>query len=155
MIVDRYVDMAGKIRIWWKSTVTGEVYMFKFNSEPTTEQLQVLSDAQDDVLEVNRTDYEEITLSEDYNAIYEIVTKIKENPNVTFNQYSNYLTSLNWTTAATIRYFIYRFALKLAQKYSVSVGYYTEQTAFIQVRNFIADTPVRKLAKMILNRTDF
>ena len=58
--------------------------------------------------------------------ITEFLTLVKQNPTVTLTQYNNWLATKQWYESATIRYFVYKLAIGLAQHYGVVLSNYTE-----------------------------
>lgn len=152
MILSQFTDMAGKIRIVWQSAATGEVYQYKFNSEPTTGQLQALSDASDADGEIKKIPSITFDLLEYRDLLTRFVEQVKNRPNLTLNQYNTFLGTLAWRDAAVIRYFVFVFAVKLAERRDINIQQETESSVLQSVRDFIVDTPARKLAKLILNQ---
>lgn len=154
MIIEQYTDMAGKWRVLWKSDTTGQVYNFKFAAEPTEQQLQALSDANDTAVSVNTVQPLAFSLLDHKSVLIDMIRRVKESPNTTLTQYNNYLGTLTWYEAAIIRTFVFLLAQRLAKKRDVVLANMTENTVFIAVRNFLADTPKWKLARLILGEND-
>lgn len=154
MIIEQYTDMAGKWRVLWKSDTTGQVYNFKFSDEPTEQQLQALSDANDTAAAVNAVYPLTFSLLDHKSVLIDMIRRVKESPNTTLTQYNNYLGTLTWYEAAIIRTFVFLLAQRLAKKKDVALANMTENTIFIAVRNFLADTPKWKLARLILGEND-
>jgi hypothetical protein len=154
MIVEQYTDMAGKWRVLWQSDTTGQTYNFKFAEEPTEQQLQALSDANDTAATVNAVQPLSFSILEHREVLIELVRRVKASPNTTLAQYNNYLGTLPWYEAAIIRTFVFLLASRLAEKQDVSLASLTENTVFVAVRNFLADTPTWKLARLILGEND-
>jgi hypothetical protein len=84
--------------------------------------------------------------------ITEFVTLVKQNPTVTLTQYNNWLAGKQWYEAAIIRYFVYKTAIGLAEHYGVSLTSMTESFVLGKVRDWLVNTPARKLEKVIFNR---
>jgi hypothetical protein len=154
MIIEQYTDMAGKIRVLWQSDTTGQTYNFKFADEPTEQQLQALSDANDTAVTVNAVQPLSFSILEHREVLIELVRRVKASPNTTLAQYNNYLGTLPWYEAAIIRTFVFLLAQRLAEKRDVTLANMTENTVFIAVRNFLANTPKWKLARLILGEND-
>ena len=148
MIVNRDVDMAGKIRIVWQMA-NGDSVMWKFSSEPTTEQLEALEvqhmniHLYDNVYQVN------INIMEDRGLIEDFIQEIKEHPNVTLAQFNTWLSTKQWYEDAQIRIFIFKLAQELANRAEVQLEDYTQAQVLLHVRNWIVNTPARKIAKTI------
>jgi hypothetical protein len=153
MIISQYTDMAGKIRILWQSPATGEVYHYKFNEEPTTQQLETLSDESDAYTDIQKTPTLTFDLLEYRDQIKTFIEQVKARPNLTLAQYNAYLGSLQWYDAAVIRFFVFVFAVRLAERKDIDLPNQTEANTLQAVRDFIVDTPARKLAKLIFNQT--
>jgi hypothetical protein len=154
MIIEQYTDMAGKIRVLWQSDTTGQTYLFKFTEEPTEQQLQALSEANDTARSVNAVQPLTFSLLDHKAVLIDMIRRVKESPNTTLAQYNNYLGTLTWYEAAIIRTFVFLLAQRLAEKKDVTLANMTENTVFIAVRNFLANTPKWKLARLILGEND-
>ena len=146
--------MAGEWRVLWQSDTTGQTYNFKFADEPTEQQLQALSDANDTAATVNAVHPLSFSILEHREVLIELVRRVKASPNTTLAQYNNYLGTLPWYEAAIIRTFVFLLAQRLAEKKDVTLANMTENTVFIAVRNFLANTPKWKLARLILGEND-
>ena len=146
--------MAGKWRVLWQSDTTGQTYNFKFADEPTEQQLQALSDANDTAVTANAVQPLSFSILEHREVLIELVRRVKASPNTTLAQYNNYLGTLPWYEAAIIRTFVFLLAQRLAKKKDVTLANLTENTVFVAVRNFLADTPTWKLARLILGEND-
>jgi len=154
MIIEQHTDMAGKIRITWQSQATGNIYLYKFTSEPTEQKLQSLSDASDQETQLTNIRPLEFRLESHREILVMFVHRIKDFPNVTLAQYNNFLSNLPWYEAAVIRYFVFVMAERLAERKDVSISDKTETTVLRAVRDFIVDKPLRELARLILNETN-
>jgi len=93
-----------------------------------------------------RTEHEEL--------VKEVVQGFKDNPNINLAQFNNYIENKQWHERVVMEFFIYRTAIGLAEYYDVSVADYTPNEVFTKVRDWIVETPVRKLAKVILGDVD-
>lgn len=80
-----------------------------------------------------------------------VIQRFKDYPTTTLTQFNNYLATLNWYEEATIKYFMYRTAIGLADYYNITLSDYTENVVFTQVRNWLAQTDWNKLNKIIFN----
>lgn len=153
MIIEQFTDLAGKIRVKWLDENTQNVYMFKFESEPTSEQIAKAVAQAIEIEELSQLD----TIG-DFSALKEvvidIVTRLKEKPNITFTQYSNYLTTLEWKYALQIRCFVLDAASKIAERKNVDISNRTERQIFEYFQAYIQNFTLRKLAKIFLNQFD-
>lgn len=103
MIVEKYTDMAGKIRVLYYSEKTGNCYMFKFAEEPSEELLKSLCEERD-----NEEPLLSITfpypINPEYNQlIIQTIELIKNKDNLLFSDYNDYLLTLNWKEEAVIK----------------------------------------------------
>lgn len=154
MIIEQFTDPAGKIRILWQSAATGNRYWFKFDEQPTTGTLEALSDNADQIADDDTHKPLSINLLDYRNIIVRIAQQIKANPNLTLTQYNNYLASLPWHEASVIRFFVFALAERLAERKDVTLANLNESTVLQAVRDFIVNTPGRKLARLIFGETD-
>lgn len=153
MILSQTTDIAGKIRIVWQSPATGEVYQYKFNEQPTQQQLEALSDESDALTDIQKTQNLTFDLLEYRDLLTMFIQQVKARPNLTLAQYNAFLGTLAWYDASVIRFFVFVFAVKLAERRQINLQSQTETNTLQAVRDFIVDTPPRKLAKLILNQT--
>lgn len=154
MILRQYTDISGFIRIQWQSQATGNVYLYKFSTSPSEQHLQSLSDASDAESELQLTTPVNLSILAERGTILAFIEKVKDTPNVNLTQYNTYLGTLHWTQAATIRYFVYMLAQRLAERKDVSLGNTNESTVLTAVRDYIVATPIRKLARLIFNTNE-
>lgn len=153
MIIEKYTDAAGFIRVLWR-TQAGNDLLFKFRDDPTTQQLEAEEAKWVSANEFIDTASISFNLTDDGASLIKIVMQIRNNPNLTLTQYNNYLGTLPWYEAATIRYFIYSIGTKLAARNEIQLAGLTEAQFLSQVRNFIVNTPLRKLARLIFGNLD-
>ncbi len=151
MIVEQYTDMAGKIRITWQSIATGNIYQYKFATEPTEQKLQALSDQSDIESDLQKVGQVDLSILTERHIILQFIEKVKDTPNVNLTQYNTYLGTLHWTVAAVIRFFVYMIASRLADRKEVSLPNMNESTVLAAVRDFIVNTPARNLVRLIFN----
>jgi len=149
-ITEQYIDMAGKIRMVVLLT-TGESILLKFSEQPTTTALEII-----EANYIEAHEYDNLTnltyeLLENIELLQEVVTEIKKYPSLTLTQYNNYLANKTWYEQAIIRYFIFVVAMGLAQHYDKSLANLDETTILINVRNWIAETPAKKITKILFN----
>ena len=153
MIIEQTIDDAGKIRILWQNA-NKEIYMFKFDTEPTEQILENLSNAQDVAKVIDRTPILQLDITEYKHLLRIFVEKIKSTPNITFNQYNTYLNSLDWTHSSVMRCFIFLISQKLAESKYIVLSDVTETVALRVVRDFIVTSPNWKLIKLFFNETE-
>ena len=150
-LISKSTDMAEKIRIVWQSDLTGNYYNFKFQSEPTQEQIDILVTEQDQISEINTLPFLQLNLIEYKEIITDFIIRIKERPNTTLNQYNTFLGTLPWYNAAIIRSFVFLIAQKLADYKDISLNDLQESTVLLAIRNFIVNNSAKKLQKMFFN----
>jgi len=81
-----------------------------------------------------------------------VVQRFKDVPTTTLTQFTNWLNTLKWYEGATVRFFMYRTAIGLAQYHGITLSDYTENTIFTQVRNWLSETEWRKIERVIFNK---
>jgi len=150
MIIEQYTDMAGFIRIQWQMQ-DGNILSLKFKIQPTTEQLEA-----QEALYIETHQYDAFAslkyeLFDNMDLLYEVVTLLKDNPTVTLVQYNNYLATKMWYEQAVINYFLFTVAIGLAQNYGVTLSDYNATTVLQKVRDWLAATENKKIAKVIFN----
>lgn len=154
MITEQYTDLAGFIRIVWQMETTGytdKVLTFKFKTQPTTEQLETLEANWIDAHEYDNLISLEYNLFDYIDLLKEVVQGIEDNPTMTLTQFNNYIGQKAWWQQATIEFFMVVTATKLAEHYDITLSDYNNQTVFENVRDWIAATPSKKIAKVLFN----
>jgi len=149
-ITEQYTDMAGKIRMVVLLS-TGQSILLKFQTQPTTQQL---NDIEADYILAHEYDsFTNLTyeLLDNIELLREVVTEIKTHPTLNLTQYNNYLAGKEWYEQAIIRYFIFVVALGLAQHYEKNLANLDETTILVNVRDWIVETPAKKIAKILFN----
>lgn len=146
MILEQTIDLAGKVRILWQQP-SGKVYFFKFDSEPTLEHIQSLANNRDSIEEYDNEQSLEISSFSKENVMF-LVEIFKTRPNIGLTQFNNVVNNLNWYQIAQIKAIIYEIGTKLAERKDISLDNLTELQVFQRVRDFIANTPIKKLKKI-------
>lgn len=152
-IIEQTTDLAGKIRMVIRLS-NGEYLPLKFSVQPTTTALE---DIEANYLVLHQYDsvqQEEISIYDHSELIKEFIQKIKDNPTVTLNQYNTWLGSKLWYEQAILRFFVYKLATKLSERAEVSLTDYTESQVLGKLRDWIVATPIRKIAKVVLNANE-
>lgn len=153
MIIEQYTDPAGFTRTRWRTAI-GEDILLKHPFIPTQQQLQdaeaawISNNTFRSVVKVN------LTIEEDVATISKIIIQIKNNPTTTLAQLNTYLSTLHWNEEATITFFIYAFGRKMADRNEIDLGNVTQSVFWNVVRDYIVDTPNKKLAKLIFGNQD-
>lgn len=137
MIIEQYTDMAGKVRIQWQSTATGNVYSYKFDSDPSMEQLQALSDQSDENQIIQAVQPLNISTEGSEAAIMAFIDKVRATPTITLTQYNTHLNTLTWNDEASVRAFVYNMAKGLSERNEIEVSGWTEGTVLREVRDYI------------------
>lgn len=83
--------------------------------------------------------------------IQEVVTRFREYPTTTLTQFTNYIGAKPWYQQATVNYFMYKTAIGLAEHHGITLSDYTNNTIFIQVRNWIANATDAQIKRIIFN----
>ena len=149
-IIETYQDMAGK----WRYVVElsdGSTVMWKFSTEQDTTALEAL-----EVTYIGQHQYDSYTnltyeLLDNIDLLKEVVTQIQTHPSLTLTQYNNYLSTKTWYEQAIINYFLFVVAKGLAEFYDVTLANLDETTILQNVRDWIAATPAKKIAKILFN----
>ena len=149
-IIEQTIDLAGKIRMIVQLT-NGEIIPLKFSTQPSTTQLNEIEASYIVAHQYDSVQTVTINLSNHYELIREFVTLIKQNPTVTLTQYNNWLAGKQWHEAAIIRFFVYKLAMGLAEHSEVSITSYTESFILGKVRDWLVDTPAKKIEKVVFN----
>ena len=149
MIIDQYTDIAGKVRITWQLP-DGNAVMWKFQTEPTTQQLEDLEAQHLVIHEYDDVPQIPIIIMEDVKLITNFILLVKDNPTVNLTQFNNWLSTKEWYEDAQIRIFIFKLAQGLSSNYDVELDDYTITEVLIRVRDWIVTTPINKIKKIIL-----
>lgn len=156
-IVNKYIDAAGKYRIVIKAD---NDISFPMKLQSVVSDDIVLTEAQriydimvDDRV-VNSWSTIEFNILENKELLKSVIIQIKNNPTLTLTQYNNYLNTLPWYDTVIIRYFIYSLALGIARHHGLILSNYTEAKILGKVRDWIVATPIRKIAKVVLNNVN-
>lgn len=153
MILEYYTDAAGFHRYIWQQP-SGAVYHFKLKATADDAQLAALAALRDDQ-EQYQNEQPAIAPANDQRRYFvELVELIKERPTLTAAQFNTYLGGRLWFEEVELRHIVFIIARALADRKEVQIAGSTEAQAFLAVRNFIRDTPVRRLAKIFLNQLD-
>lgn len=152
MIIKQRTDLAGKIRIIWQQP-SGINFSFKFDELPSEEVIQALANEREAIEELQKED----TILDLGNKalIIDLVEIIKSRPTITPAQFNNLLATKPWYIEVEMRYILYKLGSNLADKKKIALSDMTEGRFFTKVRDFIANTPIRRLAKLFLNETTF
>lgn len=148
MIIDHYIDMAGKHRIVWQMT-NSLCLPLKFNYYPSDIECEAIEQRW---IEEHKYDNDKnitIDITEDAPIIIDTIIKIRQNPNATLTQFTNYLNTKQWYEAATIRYFLYRLAKFLAQHYGQTLSTQTENEIYVKVRDWLNNQPIARIKKVM------
>lgn len=145
--------MTGKIRIGWQLP-SGEVVYWKFTEQPTTQRLEELEAQYVVAHEYDSVGQATLTLTEHQDLLKECVLMIKDNPSLTLNQYNNYLATKAWYEESIIRFFVYKLAQELSQRAELSLDNSTQAEVLLKLRNWVVDTPVKKIAKVVLGNQE-
>ena len=139
-------------RIRWRIVSINEDIWLKFPYIPSIAELQNKEKEYLSNIQYRDVAKLEIKIEEEIETIKKIITQIKSNPTTTLTQLNTYLATLQWYEEYTIRFFIFVFGKKLAEKKDVSIGAVTANAFWVAVRDFIVSTPSRKLAKLIIGQ---
>ena len=150
VIIETYQDIAGKYR-YVVELINGETVMWKFAEEQTTTELEALETTYIDQHLYDDLIVLQYELLENIELLREVVTEIKAHPTLNLTQYNAYLDTKTWYEQAIIRFFIFTVAKGLAEHYGKDLANLNETTILVNVRDWIADTPAKKIAKILFN----
>ena len=140
-------------RYMWQQP-SGVVYNFKFKEAKQDSELAQFADK----LEEDTKYDNEPVIFKDNSRILEIrklIDILDERPNLTATQYNNYLQTLDWDQAIELRSLVSNLAKLIVERKDLDGTITTEAQAFNLVKTFITSTPKRKLARLLLNQSDF
>lgn len=139
----------------WKVWITDNMIdcvIFTLPYDPTQEQVDELWSKHSEINEYKEIHSAKFNLIEDgENIIKEFIKLIKENPNVTLNQYNIWLSKQSWFNESIIRYFVFALALELSKRFGVTLQDISEGQVLLHVRDWIVETPIKKIRKVIFN----
>lgn len=136
MIIDQYTDEAGFIRIVWEAEL-GRSYVYKFEEEPTEDDLirlgeaSVLTDIIQETLPIRFSD----SIRPDLAQLF--AEKCREVPTLTSSQYNTWLAAMTWNDEAFLRFFVSEFAKELSIRGNVSLSGATENAHMQAARDYI------------------
>lgn len=141
-------EQSGSLWHTWVSTEGLNTVML-ITSHQVTEaealaiQTKWLEDHQHD-----NTPQEVVSVYDYREVIREAVTFIKaQEPSL--SQWNAYLGTLAWDDALMMRWFLAMLAKALANRREITLSSYTESQVLAELREFIVNTPVRRLEKII------
>jgi hypothetical protein len=148
MIVEQYIDMAGKIHIVWQMAAGTRLFL-KFTSQPSEDELlaieaQYTEEHSDDDLVPAAFD-----LLENRYLLIEFVRYIKANPEVTPNQISDWYVTKLWYEQVILRTIVYYIGTILAERKEIDLTDMTEAQVFRKVRNWIVAKPLRRISRLL------
>jgi hypothetical protein len=141
-------DSLGKIRKCCTLS-SGATVMWKFNSEPTAQQLLDLETQYNTQYLYDAFPQEVMNVYDETLVFKDFVNKVQSQPTITLSQYNTYLGLKPWYEQACIRYFVYKIGTQLAKDKYVTLSDYSESVLLAGVRNYIVATPIAKLAKIL------
>lgn len=153
MIINQTTDIAGFIRIQWQQP-SGVVYHFKFREMPSLQDLTNLANQQDELNEYSNEQSIEVFDFFEKSLLIDFVTTIKERPSITLTQFNNAIANRTWHEQAQLRTLIYLIGSEIAKRGELNISNLTEAQFLNLVRNWISNTPVKRL-KRLFSTIDF
>lgn len=147
MILEKYTDAAGKVRVLWQ-TASG-AYLYKFDAEPSIEELTALGEASDIQSALSSITPLGLNITDSRDAINAFIEHVRQNPTMILSAYNTYLSTLTWYDAAAVRNFVYLMAKRLSERQEVSLSGWTEGVVVREVRDYIVDTDTATLNRLI------
>lgn len=142
-----YTDAAGFYRVIWQDVTSGQIIMHKFDSVKTLTYMERFFDKQ---IRGGDGIVQEIEFSEDDEVILKVgCIYILTHPTLTLNDWNAYLNELGYQKAEVFKAYIHKLALKLAEKYGVTLTNYTELEIWIKVRDWICNTDLDIVKRVI------
>lgn len=148
-IIEKYTDIADKIRISWKDE-DENIFNFKFDSDISDEEVEKLGQKMSDHAKLSAVqpigDYNEIK-----DFIVPLIELIKTSSTISFEDFSNTISTLNWNVSLLVRSFIFDFTTKYAEQYFIAIPNQTESTYFEIFSSIINENSNEKLARLMFN----
>lgn len=143
MIIDQYTDVANKVRIMWQSATTQNVYQYKFDTLPSNEVLSLLGKQSD--LEAYLQTITPLNLGVDdtFNLLPNVISNIKNNLEISFEDYNAYMSSLNWQLQASLKTLLFTLVSKLQDSTTL-----TEEESFYIVKEYIQQKTIEELQRL-------
>jgi hypothetical protein len=149
MIQKQTEDSIGKIRITWKSAKTNNTYVFKFNSQPSIETLEHLSDVQDYEFYLNSLETFDVIKNEHKLLVQQVLDAVLASDNVTLESYNLYLDNLSWGDKITVQFYMNHIVSLLYPKDTLNLENDTEEAALTNIVNYIKSKSLRELQHIL------
>jgi hypothetical protein len=121
---------------------------FQFDHDPTLIELQKSVIDWGINTQYDQYKQEVIDIYDNIDLLKNFVRLVKANPTVTLTQYNTWLATKTWYESCVIRYFVFRMAVILSQKYNIVLANLTETQILQKLRDWIVATPIRIIAKI-------
>jgi hypothetical protein len=112
-------------------------------------EAQKTADINNEIQSYNAIENFQFNIIDNVELLKEFIQKIKENPNVTFNQYNTWLETKTWYEEAIIKYFVFTLATNLANRKGIELSDLTETKVLQKLRDWIVTTNLRTIEKVI------
>lgn len=143
MILDRYIDAAGKIRITWL-TESGS-YMYKFDEEPSLETLKQLGEASDYQLTLNSIQPLPVNVSEYSPEVNHLLNMILDLGDIfELPSYHDFMSNLSWVEQSEVRMFMIDLCAV-----TCSGNSFNEDQTIGAVKQYIVDKTADQLNRLI------
>lgn len=142
MIVSRKETAAGKIRIAWR-TATGDVFMYKFDKEPTEAKLEALAAESKDIKDADKGKLQVNGLINE--AVFDFLARLRIAP-ISQPQYSALLGALPWQEATNIRSLVSSLSDRLG-------GTYPTEISAVQAIRTVLQSKTEKFIQLALKST--
>lgn len=147
-----YVDAAGRYRYIWQEA-DGNIIMDKlpaYVTEVELEDIVAKKLRRRDWFDHNKLDF---LADADRALIVTVVQYIRAHPTITLTQWNTYVKTFLWYQQNSIKAFIWRLAVGLAEHYGVVLSNYTESEVLQKVRNWLCNTNVNIVGCVCFDRT--
>lgn len=145
MIQKQTEDSIGKIRITWKSSKTENTYVFKFNSQPSIETLELLSDAADYESYLTPLEVFDVIKEEHKMLVCQTIDAVLNSDNVTLESYNLYLDNLSWADKVTVQYYMNYITSLLASKNIITLENNSEEVMLMSMVDYLNSKNLREL----------
>ncbi len=144
----RNIDIAGKIRLSWLSSKTGNIYTFKFDVEPSAEILTDLCEKADLEFNLSLLPRFDFIDPKDLTVISSTISAVTSLEDITLEGYNTYLDNLSWADKATIQYYMNKVTAKLIELGEVLIEENTEESIYLAVANYLKSKTSEELSYM-------
>lgn len=162
-IIEKYIDVANKVRISWKDSEEN-IFNFKFDSEISDEEVEELGQKMCDHAKLSAVqpvgDYKNIKdfiipvielIKSSHVVAYDDLCNLQPSAIISYDEFSNWVSALNWNIALIVRNFIFDFINKYVQQYNIVIPNQSESAYFELFCSIIVECSDQKLARLLFD----